>query len=240
MRTELNLKGNELLLYALIYGYTENSEHHCYYGTIEYMMEWLGASEKTVHTTINKLISKGLLEKTIMGSQKVGNRCYYKANRAVKITDQSVEITDQSVKMTDNNIEYNIDNNIDKNEIMEFSHRKSKVNFYDCLDTQVDRVCNKLGYSKDIINDVKSFINMFYGRYEHEMGEKHPLLKDDILMHCIDDLLGNENTYNLDTDSCYELIDAYFNSSFGNYCDYHLPHFAMDGIIQNRFYERLY
>lgn len=59
MRTELNLKGNELNLYAIIYGFTQDGETE-FSGSIRYMQEWLGAeSKQTVFNTLDKLIKKG-------------------------------------------------------------------------------------------------------------------------------------------------------------------------------------
>lgn len=63
MRTELNLKGNELNLYAIIYGFTQDGETE-FSGSIRYMQEWLGAeSKQTVFNTLDKLIKKGLVQK---------------------------------------------------------------------------------------------------------------------------------------------------------------------------------
>ena len=40
MVTDLHLKGNELLAYALIYGFSQD-EQSCFYGSYQYVMEWL-------------------------------------------------------------------------------------------------------------------------------------------------------------------------------------------------------
>ena len=45
MRTELNLKGNELNLYAIIYGFTQDGETE-FSGSIRYMQEPAGVSAK--------------------------------------------------------------------------------------------------------------------------------------------------------------------------------------------------
>ena len=63
MRTELDLKGNELNLYAIIYGFTQDGETE-FSGSIRYMQEWLGAeSKQTVFNTLEKLIKRGLIQK---------------------------------------------------------------------------------------------------------------------------------------------------------------------------------
>ena len=79
MRTELNLKGNELNLYAMIYGFTQDGETG-FSGSIRYMQEWLGAeSKQTVFNTLEKLMEKGLVQKRTEVENGV-KRNYYRAS----------------------------------------------------------------------------------------------------------------------------------------------------------------
>ncbi len=79
MRTELNLKGNELNLYAIIYGFTQDGETE-FSGSIRYMQEWLGAeSKQTVLNTLEKLMEKGLVQKRTEVENGV-KRNYYRAS----------------------------------------------------------------------------------------------------------------------------------------------------------------
>ena len=61
MRTELGLKGNELMLYALIYSFSQNGQ--LFSGSREYLSEWVGCSVKTVQRSLDKLTEDGLLVK---------------------------------------------------------------------------------------------------------------------------------------------------------------------------------
>lgn len=79
MRTELNLKGNELNLYAIIYGFTQDGETE-FSGSIRYMQEWLGVeSKQTVLNTLEKLMDKGLVQKRTEVENGV-KRNYYRAS----------------------------------------------------------------------------------------------------------------------------------------------------------------
>lgn len=60
MRTQLNLKGNELLIYALIYGFSGESR---FKGSRKYIADWCGCSLSTVDKSIGSLADKGLLSK---------------------------------------------------------------------------------------------------------------------------------------------------------------------------------
>lgn len=62
MRTKLNLKGNELLIYALIYGFSQDGNSK-FSGTRRYIAEWCGCSLKTVDNTIASLLAKKLIVK---------------------------------------------------------------------------------------------------------------------------------------------------------------------------------
>lgn len=62
MRTRLNLKGNELLIYALVYGFSQDGNSR-FTGSRKYIAEWCGCSLDTVDRSLSALVSKGLLAK---------------------------------------------------------------------------------------------------------------------------------------------------------------------------------
>lgn len=62
MRTKLNLKGNELLIYALIYGFSQDGQSR-FTGSRKYIAEWCGCSLDTVDRSLSSLVGKGLLAK---------------------------------------------------------------------------------------------------------------------------------------------------------------------------------
>lgn len=63
MRTKLNLKGNELLAYAVIYGFSQTDGAR-FTGSRKYLAEWCGCSLATVDRTLNSLVDKGLISRT--------------------------------------------------------------------------------------------------------------------------------------------------------------------------------
>lgn len=62
MRTRLNLKGNELLIYALVYGFSQDGNSR-FTGSRKYIAEWCGCSLDTVDRSLSSLVGKGLLAK---------------------------------------------------------------------------------------------------------------------------------------------------------------------------------
>ena len=63
MVTDLKLKGNELLAYAIIYGFSQE-EGQTFRGSLSYLEKWLNASKQTVINTLKSLVEKGLIKKT--------------------------------------------------------------------------------------------------------------------------------------------------------------------------------
>ena len=62
MREELDLKGNELLVYALIQGFSQE-EQGCFFGSLEYICRACGCSRGTAISTLKGLCARGLLRK---------------------------------------------------------------------------------------------------------------------------------------------------------------------------------
>ena len=78
MINQFHLSGNELLVYAIIYGFSQQKDQK-YNGTIQYLADATCSTKMTVNRSLNSLIEKGLIIK----SQKEFNNIIfneYKAN----------------------------------------------------------------------------------------------------------------------------------------------------------------
>ena len=62
MIKELGLKGNALMIYAVIYGYSQNGKEDYHAGN-KYLSEFLGIHPNSVSNTLADLVAKGLLTK---------------------------------------------------------------------------------------------------------------------------------------------------------------------------------
>lgn len=63
MVKELGLSGNELIAYALIYGFSQDNESE-FKGSLNYVAEWLNCSKTTAFNLLNKLADDGFIKKT--------------------------------------------------------------------------------------------------------------------------------------------------------------------------------
>lgn len=62
MVNDLHLGGNELIIYAVIFGFSQDGESW-FTGSRAYLAQWCQASKMTVTTNLKKLVDKGLIEK---------------------------------------------------------------------------------------------------------------------------------------------------------------------------------
>lgn len=62
MVNDLELSGNELIAYALIYGFSQDGESY-FKGSLSYVAKWLNCSKATACNILNKLADDGFLEK---------------------------------------------------------------------------------------------------------------------------------------------------------------------------------
>lgn len=77
MVRDLELSGNELIAYALVYGFSQNGESE-FEGSLSYIAKWLNCSKTTAFNILNKLSDDGFINK--IENVKNGIKfCNYKA-----------------------------------------------------------------------------------------------------------------------------------------------------------------
>lgn len=104
MVNDLGLNGNDLICYALIYGFTQNG---CYWDkSASYIGKWLGVSKRTVFDILKRLVEKKLIEhqECIINGVKF---CKYKANvpNFIGNEDSALGGNEDSALLEYNNIE---------------------------------------------------------------------------------------------------------------------------------------
>lgn len=108
MTNELGLKGNELLCYAIIYGFSQDGESE-FTGSISYLRFWLGTTKRNVISVLQNLVDKGLIIK----NDRVVNNLHlptYKADLGMcKNVPTGEKISPPGEKISPNNIDNNID-----------------------------------------------------------------------------------------------------------------------------------
>lgn len=62
MRNRLQLKGNDLIVYALVYSFSQDGESE-FKGSLQYLTEFTGASERTIRRILDDLEVRGLIKR---------------------------------------------------------------------------------------------------------------------------------------------------------------------------------
>ena len=63
MLTDLDLKGNELIIYACIYGFSQ-AEDQVFSGSLQYLADWTNSTKQSVSKCLKSLVEKGYIVKT--------------------------------------------------------------------------------------------------------------------------------------------------------------------------------
>ena len=100
MVEELNLKGNELLVYACIHGFS-NTEGQEFTGSLKHLQAWTGATKQGVLKTLRSLCEKGLIQK----NETFLNGFRVVSYRSTEFTPGKLSLPTQYIK------DYNKDNN---------------------------------------------------------------------------------------------------------------------------------
>lgn len=79
MVNELNLKNNNLIVYAIIYGFSKNQDGEGFFsGSREYLASWTSSSVRGIQKNLNQLVEEGLIIKGTFNGKTV-----YKPNESI-------------------------------------------------------------------------------------------------------------------------------------------------------------
>lgn len=62
MRNELELKGNDLMVYAVIYGFSQ-TDNQKFTGSLQYLADWCGATKQGIMKNLKNLLERNLIVK---------------------------------------------------------------------------------------------------------------------------------------------------------------------------------
>ncbi len=130
MVTELKLKGNELLIYAIIYGFSQ-AEGQRFTGSLQYLADWTNSSKQGITKALKSLVEKGYIQREdkYVNSVKFVEYWCTELHRGIKqscigyTTEMHSGIKQSCTNNIDNNIDNSIDNSIDNIYIAEGNPR---------------------------------------------------------------------------------------------------------------------
>ena len=69
-RQALNLKHDDLIVYGVIYGFSQGKTHK-YFGSLKYIQDLTGCSQEHICRILKRLTEKGYIKKTVISTRKV-------------------------------------------------------------------------------------------------------------------------------------------------------------------------
>ena len=119
MITDLKLKGNELIIYACIYGFSQD-ENQTFSGSLQYLADWTNSTKQGIVKCLKSLVEKGFIVKTDKVINGVKFCEYYatKFNGACNKVEQGMQqsLTGGMQQSLPNNIDIdNLSNNLSNN-----------------------------------------------------------------------------------------------------------------------------
>lgn len=246
MVKDLELTGNELIAYALIYGFSQDGESQ-FRGSLSYVAEWLNCSKTTAFNILNNLAEDGFIQKTDKFINGV-KLCDYSA---IKPTDEELmKIKERKQKRKDEeknkrcskNLNtrskklnkgvqkvgtHNINNNIkDKNNLNSASATHDSDFEFEILQKVA-----KLTDDETIIEAIRYYLE----KYKRFTGKNHPNVSKSALNVIIDNIetvLQDEWDDVVNEDGLERMISRHFKTDYGQDIDYNIVHFGSEKILE--------
>lgn len=114
MLTDLKLKGNELIIYACIYGFSQ-AENQSFTGSLQYLADWTNSTKQGVMKCLKSLVEKGMIEKKDIMINGV-KFCEYRATELNGVLNNVAYPMQQS---STDGIKQSLTNNKDSNNLLE-------------------------------------------------------------------------------------------------------------------------
>jgi len=162
MTKELKLSGNDLLIYALIYGFSQDEESE-FYGSRSYIANMFNISLPTVDKSLNNLIKKDLIIKKVIKNNGIIINTYKISLYPIKklYTPYKETLHNNIINNDSNNnllinntniLTSNINNDTNKNKI-----KNNKKNLYEkCLE-HIDKFCSE-NECDELKSDLEQFV----------------------------------------------------------------------------------
>ena len=144
MLSKLGLSGNSLLIYAIIYGFSQ-TEGHYFNGSLNYLSEWTNSTKQGVIKNLKELVDLGFIIK-----QEASPTNIYYVNRSiidevlseVNIVNDTVNSVNQVVNKVKQNSEQSLPNNINNNINNKYIKEKELTNNIEEVINYFNKVCN--------------------------------------------------------------------------------------------------
>ena len=187
MVRDLGLQGNELLVYALVYGFSQDGESE-FKGSVNYVADWLNIAHRTAIDVLKRLCEKGLLVKRQEGiNGKLTN--YYSARttraESAPLPVQNLHPTREESALVLNNNNNNYNNNTEKEKIKKEKEPFADVDLgqYEYMRPQIVKWLEYKKARQEMYKTSQSILIM--AKKLHEMSGGNAIVANDIIEQSI-------------------------------------------------------
>lgn len=204
MVKDLKLKGNELIVYAIIYGFSQDGENR-FTGSLQYICDWTNSSKQGIMKTLKSLVEKGLIEKTEIyknGVKFVEYHAIEFTSMQQSLTGYETEFTEGGKQSLTGGMQQSLPNNIslqDSNNNTDKKERKKESTYDAIIDSLV---------AEDVKATVYEFIKM------------RQLIKKPLTDFALKKLLNKLNKFSLDPQTQIAILEK---SIMNNWQDIYEP-----------------
>ncbi len=173
MVKELNLKGNELMVFAIIHGFSQ-TEGQAFTGSLQYLADWTNSTKQGVLKNLKSLSEKGYIEKRemLIRNVKVVEYASKFNTGKLSLTPSNTEgystqfngvlnSVERGIKLSlPNNIDNNIEDNIDKSNISinESQKKPSRASLQRQYEQEFEEVWSKYPRKEGKANALKYYV----------------------------------------------------------------------------------
>ena len=200
MVNKLQLKGNALMVYAIIYGFSQE-ENSWFTGTSNYLAEWCNCSRQSISTILKKLVEQGLIEKKPIEINNVLFN-HYKAIRNYNTCKETLQGCKETLH---NNISNNI-NNTKKisNNINNENSKSSKISKNEKKLKNILKIIDEYDFNEKVIDLLETF---FKGLIDNNVFITDEKIRGNLNKIANTDLKTQLNTIQLSLDNGYKNLD---------------------------------
>lgn len=102
MISDLHLSGNDLIVYATIYGFSQDGTSN-FHGSLDYLAEWCNSTARSIKRNLNNLIEKGLIQEELTEIRGKTFHDYF-CTSCAKVAQNVPKLHKMSAHNIDNNI----------------------------------------------------------------------------------------------------------------------------------------
>lgn len=204
MVKDLKLKGNELIVYAIIYGFSQDGENR-FTGSLQYICDWTNSSKQGIMKTLKSLVEKGLIEKTEIYKNGVKFVEYH----VTEFTSMQQSLPEHATKFTEGgkqsltgDMQQSLPNNISSNNITDNTDKKERKK-----ESTYDAIIDNL-----VAEEVKATV--------YEFIKMRKLIKKPLTDFALKKLLNKLNKFSLDSQTQISILEK---SIMNNWQDIYEP-----------------